>query len=184
MFPKSLPIAEGPSPEETYKREIISWTDVDKLIDHLVPQFEGEFDGLLMVGKGALVPGGILSEAMKITHVLTASVYFPEEIDRKMAWPTFIQFPPDTLVTGRRILVVDDIWANGRAISIVQGRLAAAGCESETAVLHYRMKSNLFPNNGPTYYGAITDRYIVYPWETQMMRRPRSKTGTGPLPSI
>jgi hypoxanthine phosphoribosyltransferase len=175
---------ESPHPSQVLKHEILGWNDIDKLIDHLTPQFEGEFDGLLMITNGGLVPGGILSEAMGIKHVLTASVYFPDEVDQKLAWPRFIQYPPDTLLTGRRILVVDDIWANGRAIMIVQGRLQAAGCEYETAVLHYRLKSNLFPDAGPTYYGAVTDRYIVYPWESSMMPRVRLKPGSGPLPAI
>lgn len=177
-----LPSFEEQPPEEL-KREIISWTEVDKLIDHLIPQFRGEFDGLLMITKGGLVPGGILSEALGIKHVLTASVYFPDTVDQKLAWPIFVQFPADTLVTGRRILVVDDIWANGRAIVTVRQRLSAVGCECETAVLHYRIRSNLFPNTGPDYYGAVTDRIIVYPWEISMFPF-RPKPGTGPLPVI
>ena len=184
MYLPSYESSESRPPSEKYKHEILTWNDIDKLIDHLLPQFEGEFDGLLMVTNGGLVPGGILSETMGITHVLTASVYFPDEVDRKLAWPTFVQFPPDTLLTDRRILVVDDIWANGRAIMIVQKRLEAVGCDSQTAVLHYRMKSNLFPNSGPDYYGAITDRYIVYPWESGMFTRNLRKPGTGPLPAI
>jgi hypoxanthine phosphoribosyltransferase len=166
------------------QREILSWTEIDKLIDHLIPQFRGEFDGLLMITKGGLVPGGILSEALGIKHVLTASVYFPDEVDEKLAWPTFMQFPSDTFVMNRRILIVDDIWANGRAIMIVQGRLVAVGSECETAVLHYRQKSNLFPGMGPDYYGAITDRYIVYPWETSVLPHGRIKPNVGPLPAI
>lgn len=177
-----LPL-ESPPPEEP-QREILSWMDIDKLIDHLMPQFRGEFDGLLMITKGGLVPGAILSEAMGIKHVLTASVYFPDEVDEKLAWPTFMQFPADTLLINRRILIVDDIWANGRAIMIVRGRLAAVGCECETAVLHYRMRSNLFSDTGPDYYGAITDRYIVYPWEMSVLPRGSLKPGTGPLPAI
>jgi hypoxanthine phosphoribosyltransferase len=177
-----LPL-ESPPPEEP-PREILSWTDIDKLIDHLMPQFRGEFDGLLMITKGGLVPGAILSEAMDIKHVLTASVYFPDEVDEKLAWPTFMQFPADTLLINRRILIVDDIWANGRAIMIVRGRLAAVGCECETAVLHYRLRSNLFSDSGPDYYGAITDRYIVYPWEMSVLPRGSLKPGTGPLPAI
>jgi hypoxanthine phosphoribosyltransferase len=184
MLPPSFSLPEGPKPEEMFERELLSWEDIDKLIDHLIPQFRGEFNGLLMITNGGLVPGGVLSEAMGITHVLTASVYFPDDVDQKLAWPTFIQFPPDTLLTGRRILIVDDIWANGRAIMMVRGRLAAAGCDSETAVLHYRLKSNLFSDTGPDYYGAITDRYIVYPWETSMLPRRVLKPGTGPLPAI
>jgi hypoxanthine phosphoribosyltransferase len=175
---------EGPPPEEEFQREILSWNDIDKLIDHLIPQFRGEFDGLLMITKGGLVPGGLLSEALGIKDVLTASVYFPDEVDQKLAWPTFMQFPPDTLLTGRRILIVDDIWANGRAIMMVLGRLAAVGCEAETAVLHYRIRSNLFPDTGPDYYGAITDRYLVYPWEMSVLPRGALKPGTGPLPAI
>lgn len=174
---------ETPPPEEPL-REILSWADIDKLIDHLLPQFRGEFDGLLMITKGGLVPGAILSEVMGIRHVLTASVYFPDEVDQRLAWPTFMQFPADTLLINRRILIVDDIWANGRAIMIVRGRLAAVGCEAETAVLHYRMRSNLFHDTGPDYYGAITDRYIIYPWETSVLPRRLLKPGTGPLPAI
>ena len=180
MFPSQDPR------EPELERDVLGWDDVDKLIDHLLPQFRGEFDGLLMITKGGLIPGGILSEVMDIKHVLTASVYFPSEVNRKLAWPTFIQFPPDTLLTNRRILVVNDIWANGRVVMIVQGRLAAVGCESESAVLHYRIKSSLFPDTGPDYYGAITDRQIIYPWEGSVLppHTPMSKPGTGSLPAI
>jgi hypoxanthine phosphoribosyltransferase len=70
---------------------------------------------------------------------------------------------------GRRILIVDDVWANGRNMVVVKSRAIAAGAQAETAVLHYRPRSNLFPSTGPDYYGAITDRFIVYPWETPQM---------------
>lgn len=166
------------------EREVLSWNDVDKLIDHLIPQFRGEFDGLLMITKGGMIPGGILSEAMGITHVLTASAYFPSDVDRRLAWPTFMQFPPDILLTRRRMLIVNDIWANGRVIMIVKGRLDSIGCESETAVLHYRIKSNLFSDEGPDYYGAITNRQIIYPWEASVQPRGFIKPNTGPLPAI
>jgi len=179
-----LPSKNLPEPE--LEREVLSWADIDKLIDHLLPQFRGEFDGLLMITKGGLIPGGILSEVLDIKHVLTASVYFPDDVNQKLAWPTFMQFPPDTLLINRRILIVDDIWGNGRAIMIVKGRLAAVGCECETAVLHYRQRSNLFSDDGPDYYGAITSRHIIYPWESSILPPSNriSKPGTGPLPGI
>jgi hypothetical protein len=173
---------EQPSDSDNLEREILSWIDIDKLIDHLIPQFQGEFEGLLMITKGGLIPGGILSEALKIRHVLTAAVHFPNEINQKLAWPTFMQFPSDTLLTNRRILVVDDIWANGRSMMIVRGRLAAVGCESETAVLHYRMQDNLFRDTGPEYYGAVTTRYINYPWERSV--RPYGAQGGSSFPAI
>lgn len=148
------------------QREFLNWHDIDALIDHLLPQFRGEFDGLLMITRGGLVPGGYLVEAMGIEHVLTASVHLAPAFESKLAWPTFMQFPNDPLLVGRRVLIVDSIWASGRTIMFVKGRAIAAGAEAETAVLHYRPRSNLFRDTGPEYYGAITDRYIVYPWES------------------
>jgi hypoxanthine phosphoribosyltransferase len=150
---------------EDLQREYPGWSDIDALIDHLLPQFLGEFDGLLMITRGGLVPGGYLVEAMHIEHVLTASVRFAPARESKLAWPTLVQFPSDALLVGRRMLIVDSVWANGRTIMFVKGRVAAAGAQAETAVLHYRPRSNLFPNTGPDYYGAITNRYLIYPWE-------------------
>lgn len=150
--------------DDQIPQEILTWADVDKVIDHLLPQFNTEYDGIVMITRGGLFPGGLLSEAMKIKNIHTAAVHFANTLRENIAWPTFIQFPVDTLITGRRLLVVDDIWARGTTIVAVKSRLEAARARVETAVLHFRPKSNLFPDTGPDYYGAITNRFIVYPW--------------------
>ena len=61
------------------RREVLTWSDVDKLIDYLVPQIRGRFDSLLMITRGGIVPGGMLAEALDITYILTASVRFPSD---------------------------------------------------------------------------------------------------------
>ncbi|NIP25205.1 MAG: hypothetical protein GWO38_15655, partial [Phycisphaerae bacterium] len=62
-------------PQQELPQEILTWDDIDKLIDHLIPQFNGEFDGLVMIPRGGLIPGGILCEAMDIRNVHTAAVH-------------------------------------------------------------------------------------------------------------
>lgn len=151
------------------RREIISWADVDKLIDHLVPQFETEFDAMLIITRGGIIPGGILAESMQIQDVLTASVDFPAEIDldksKLFAWPKFFQFPAEKLLEAKRILIVDDVWGSGRTITTVKNRVSAAGGLPYTAVMHFNPHRNLFGTARPDYYAAITDAYIIYPWE-------------------
>lgn len=53
------------------RKELISWLEVDKLIDHFHSQFHDEFDVILMIQKGGIIPGGILSEALGIKGYLS-----------------------------------------------------------------------------------------------------------------
>ncbi len=157
------------------RQELLTWSEVDKLIDHLIPQFEVEFDAMVMITRGGIVPGGILSEALKFSVILTAAVDFPAEVEgekdktekssRLLAWPKFLQFPESELLRGRRILIVDDVWGSGRTITAVKNRITGAAGVPFTCVLHFNPYRSLFGTVRPDYYAAITDAYIVYPWE-------------------
>ena len=151
------------------RRELVTWEDVDKLIDHLMPQFDVEFEAMVMITRGGIIPGGMLAEALGLTHILTAAVDFPaqqkKDVARLYAWPSFLQFPDDELIKGRRTLVVDDVWGSGRTITTVKNRIYAAGGLPFTCVLHYNPHRSLFGTARPNYYAAITDAYIIYPWE-------------------
>jgi hypoxanthine phosphoribosyltransferase len=150
------------------RRELVSWDEVDRLIDHLIPQFRREFTAMVIVTRGGIVPGGMLAEAMDITHILTAAVDFPAQLAQEksiMAWPEFIQFPADEKMRGRPTLIVDDIWGSGRTITAVKNRVSAAGGFPETCVLHFNPYRSLFGSHRPDYYAAVTNAYIVYPWE-------------------
>ena len=61
------------------RREVLTWSDVDKLIDYLVPQIHGRFDSMLIITRGGMIPGGMLAEALNITYILTASIRFPAD---------------------------------------------------------------------------------------------------------
>ncbi len=154
------------------RREMVKWKEVDQLIDHLLGQFEHDFEGIVMITRGGIVPGGMLAEAMGIMHVLTAAVDFPAEFDFKenrpaslMVWPQFIQFPEVRLLEGKRILVVDDVWGSGRTITAVKNRVSSVGGLPYTCVLHFNPYRNLFGKVRPDYFAATTDAFIVYPWE-------------------
>jgi len=89
------------------RKEVLTWNDVDKLVDHLLPQFDLTFDGMIMVSRGGIVPGGLLAEAMDIQKLLIAAVDFPSELEemerpRLLAWPNFLMFPEDELLNGER----------------------------------------------------------------------------------
>jgi uncharacterized protein len=152
-------------------RELVTWEDIDRLIDQLIPQFHREFTAMVMITRGGIVPGGLLAQAMNITHVLTAAVNFPTQMSsdktKLMAWPEFLQFPSEELLRGRPTLIVDDVWGSGRTMAAVKYRVSAAGGFPETCVLHFNPYRNLFGGMRPDYYAAVTDAFIIYPWEIQ-----------------
>jgi len=151
------------------RHELISWEEVDKLVDVLMPQVRsaGHFDALMLITRGGLVPGGLLGEALNINYILTAAVDFPSQFGHAQlaAWPSFLQFPDESLLRGRRTLIVDDVWGSGRTSTAVRGRCESAGAVPFTCVFHFNPYRSLFTKAEPDFYGAITDAHIVYPWE-------------------
>jgi len=155
------------------RQEVLTWDDVVKLIDHLIPQFDVAFEAMLMITRGGIVPGGLLAEALKIEEILTASIDFPAEAEieaqrrehRFLAWPSFVQFPADHLLMEKRILIIDDVWGSGRTITAVKNRISGAGGTPYTCVLHFNPNRSIFGPARPDFYAAITDAYIIYPWE-------------------
>ena len=158
------------------RREIITWEEVNRLIDHLIPQFRREFTAMVMITRGGVIPGGMLAEAMDITHILTAAVDFPaqnmQEKSKLIAWPQFIQFPADDKVRGRPTLIVDDVWGSGRTITAVKNRVSAAGGFPETCVLHFNPYRNMFGQTRPDYSRRSLTLYHV-----SMGNRPRGRPG-------
>ncbi len=152
------------------RHEILTWEDVDKLIDILLPQIRsiGTISSMVMITRGGVIPGGMLAEALDIQHVLTAAVDFPAKLQGPaslMALPKFLQFPEPSLVVSRRTLIVDDVWGSGRTSIAVRQRVLSAGGTAYNCVMHYNPYRSLFTNEKPDFYGAVTDAYVVYPWE-------------------
>lgn len=156
---------------EPIRHEVLTWDDVDKIVDVLLPQITSApaFDAMLIITRGGIIPGGLLAEALDIRNVLTAAVLFPDDSDqvKYLALPRFLQFPSDDLLREQRILVVDDVWGSGRTTTAVSGRVEAAGGEPSICVFHFNPYRSLFSKAEPDFYGAVTDAYIIYPWELE-----------------
>ena len=86
-----------PMPPVEVKREVLTWEDVDKLMDHLIPQLQGPYDAMLIITRGGLIPGGLICDAMDIRHILTASVQFYSGVKRTLAWSAslWVAWRPD-----------------------------------------------------------------------------------------
>ncbi len=147
------------------KKRHLTWEEIQAAVDRLVQQLPSSFDVLLIITRGGLVPGGLVSEALNLRNVLVAAVQFYTGIGETLDQPIFFQFPADPILYGKRILVIDDIWDSGRTAVAVKHRIRDAGGIPTVAVLQYKPRRSRYPDERPDVYAEETDDWIVYPWE-------------------
>lgn len=145
-------------------KSIVSWDDLDAMVGTLAEKVGGEYDVVLVITRGGLVPAGMLAYRLGFRDILVAAVAYYDDAGQTAEHPTFFQFPSDPLVHGRRVLIVDEVWDTGTTIAAVVERLLLAGGRPTTAVLHYkpaRSKVDLVPDH----YVVATDDWVVYPFK-------------------
>lgn len=153
----------------------LTWEKVERLIIDVMPQVrEQQYDVVMGITRGGIIPAGIVAEQLGLSKVFVASVDFYSDEDSDLDWPVFMQFPVDSLLRGQHVLVVDDLWDRGKEVTSVRERVEQAGGTATTMVMHYKPHRSAFEDLAPDFYTAITEDWIVYPWEQD-----RSTLGAG-----
>jgi uncharacterized protein len=146
----------------------LTWADVDQLVSSVMPRLlDQEYDMLIAITRGGIIPGAIIAERLQIQQVLVASVDFYEDETYSFDWPVFMQFPADSFLRGKQVLIVDDIWDRGKQIVSVGERIEQAGGQPFSVVLHYKRHRSQFPDKEPDVYAVETQDWIIYPWEVE-----------------
>lgn len=143
---------------------IVGWDDLDAMVGTLADEVGAQYDVVLAITRGALVPAGMLAYRLGLRNILVAAVAYYDDAGQPAEQPTFFQFPADPLLHGQRVLVVDEVWDTGTTIAAVVDRVEMAGGRPTTAVLHYkpqRSKVDLVPDH----HVVATDAWVVYPFK-------------------
>jgi uncharacterized protein len=153
--------------EINLSKQYINWSDIERMVGKLLRQLPQTYDNIMVITRGGMVPACLISEKTNIRNILCAAVMFYQGNERTSSEPLFLQFPQDSQVYGRHILLVDDVWDTGSTIIAVRDRLVRAGGLVDTCVLHYKPRNSHYPDQQPTYYADETDAWIVYPWDPE-----------------
>jgi len=146
-------------------RDTVSWEDLDRLVEQLAERLALEqFDVMLAITRGGLVPAGMLAYRLRIRNILVAAVEFYDDHGLPGPHPTFLQFPADPLLRGQRILIVDEVWDSGTTIHAVTERVLQAGGIPTTAVVHWKPARSVVPG-APDVHAVTTDAWVVYPFK-------------------
>lgn len=152
--------------EQPLKR-ILGWDDIIFEVDQLVAVLRADYDVMLVITRGGMIPACLISERLNIRNILVAAVQFYTGIGQTLDEPIYLQFPDTTLLDGKSVLIVDDVWDSGRTAMSVRQRVREAGGIAELAVLHYKPRASKFPEDRPDFFAELTDDWIVYPWDDE-----------------
>jgi uncharacterized protein len=146
-------------------KDVVRWDDLDGMIRKLADELRpGDYDLMLAITRGGLVPAGMLAYRLGIRNILVAAVEFYDDEGRPGPKPTFLQFPADPLLRGQRILIVDEVWDSGTTIHAVTERVRQAGGNPTTVVLHFKPGRSHVPG-APDHHAETTENWVVYPFK-------------------
>ena len=152
--------------EQPLKR-ILGWDDITREVDTLIRELRDDYDVMLVITRGGMIPACIISEKLDIRNILVAAVQLYTGIGTTLDDPIFLQFPNDTLLAGKTVLIVDDVWDSGRTAMAVRERVRIAGGNPVLAVLHYKPRASRFPEDRPDHFAEVTEDWLVYPWDEE-----------------
>ncbi len=143
----------------------LSWEEIEKNIDKLSDKIKASGfkpDYIIGIANGGLIPLYFLAKKLGINDVLIVSASSYDKDKRK---DLKIKYIPETNLTGKKILLIDDIADTGLSLKGVVDAVINKYNVSElkTATLEVNKKRCKFY---PDFYVAVEEgEWVVFPWE-------------------
>lgn len=144
--------------------EVVSWEHFYQLTIELIGKvLKSGYrpDVIIGISRGGLVPLRIFSDEFEDTEIGIIRVAFYEDVKKTRGKPRILQ-DVNVDISGKRVLVVDDVADTGKSLETVRRHLENKGAlEVKIATVYYKPWSTLMPD----YYVKRTERWILFPHE-------------------
>ncbi len=148
-------------------REVFRWEEFGFAARELARQIVDsgfEFDVVVAIARGGLIPAGAISYALGTKMCGSINVEFYSDIEETLPEPVVL--PPflDTgSLSGKRVLLVDDVADSGRTLDLVSTLLAKQSGEVRSVTIYSKPTTIIQPD----YVWRTTDRWILFPWSAE-----------------
>ena len=151
-----------------------SWEDAEKANASLTEKINSSGftpDIIIAISRGGLVPSRLLSDSLNVPVLYTIRISFYSSVGTRMEKPEVTQ-PLSVDITGKKLLIVDDISDSGRSLELAEQYLTPLNpAEIRTATIHYKPGSIFKPD----FFIFTTKAWIIYPWEREEFIRETGK---------
>jgi len=149
------------------KKRLYSWPQLVK--DCLVISKKlstQNFDCLVAISRGGLIPATILSYLLDIKkiHVIGYDYYLKPGVKGKLKRISL----PGKNIKNCHVLLVDEIADTGHTLLAASQFLKNKGNKVTTIALHWKIKSKIKPDY---FVHKVKDIWIVYPWDESLKNK-------------
>ena len=144
--------------------ELVSWQDIDEMTDIISKRIIADgFNPDVIVGilRGGIIPARILADKINVDDIGVLEVKLYKSVGIRGERP-YLRQPLILPVTGKRVLIVDDVSDSGLtlqfAVEVVNAYMPK---EVKTATLYIKPWTDFIPD----YYARSTESWVVFPWE-------------------
>ena len=149
------------------QKEILTWEGfgvASRELAQIIADDGYEPEIIIAVARGGLVAAGALSYALGVKLSDAINVEFYTDVHTTLPDPILLEPMLDVAsISGRKLLVVDDVADSGRTMKLVLEILREQGAEVRSAVLYEKSVSVVKPD----YTWRHTDEWIVFPWSAE-----------------
>lgn len=145
--------------------ELITWNQSYGLCRLLVERIRDSGfrpDIIVAIGRGGWVPGRILADFLDLMDLTSFKIEHYHGSHKQAR--AMVKYPLSANVSGRRVLLVDDVSDSGDTFEVALEHLLtrSAPAAVRTAVLHHKIQSHFTPD---FYVRKIVKwRWLIYPW--------------------
>lgn len=163
------------SPKRPEKYEVPSWNNIYDLCLKVADQIKHSDykpDLIVAVSRGGWIPGRVLSDILENPNIATIRVEYYKDIYKTRSKPEITQ-PLTVDISGKIILLVDDIADSGHSLKLVKEHLVGRGAaDVKICTLYHKPWSVVVPD----FKARTTDAWVCFPHEIfETMRKIYSK---------
>ncbi|MGV8882195.1 MAG: phosphoribosyltransferase [Rhodoglobus sp.] len=148
----------------TDEREVLGWDEFGQASRDLAQTIVDDgfqVDVVVAIARGGLLLAGSIAYALGAKSCGALNVEFYTGVGERLPDP--IVLPPmldEASLTGKRVLLVDDVSDSGRTLAMAVTMLEATGADVRSVVLYTKPGTV----HEPAYTWRRTPRWITFPW--------------------
>ncbi len=157
----------------------LSWNDIERQCKDLAKEIQDKgnsTDIIVGIVRGGLLPARILSDMLDNNELYTITIKFYESVGKTAKKPKIIH-PIQGDITGKNILLVDDISDTGESLIIAKQHIEEKGARRVIVATLMKKSHTSFE---PDICADETSAWVIFPWELCETIRDIKKSSKSP----